>query len=316
MYVSTRVWRVGHGGQLARLAQGQLVRWSLLGWALLVAAIGGIVIGLNRPPTAVTVEDALSHFRSTGTSSVTTATSEIATTELPPRDVPPQASVTTLTAPTTAAAAPGTSPANATLLRPDDGVYRYNTEGSGSTDALGGARHDYPRETPVTVGHTPCGYTLRWQPLRERWDEWEICLDGAQHTLLRVSTYVEFYGQRREDSYHCEQATTIPLSDQPGTQRSYVCRSGDAVLDTTATVVGEENVTVGGATVATQHMRYEVVASGSVQGTQQLDWWRHTETTLPLRSQRVADMSSDSPFGRVHYHEEFTSTASSLEAQR
>ena len=39
-----------------------------------------------------------------------------------------------------------------------------------------------------------------------------------QLTLVRFAAYIEFYGQSRQDSYSCDQATTTPTTDQPGTQ--------------------------------------------------------------------------------------------------
>jgi len=56
----------------------------------------------------------------------------------------------------------------------EDGVYVYDTKGFEQTNALGGARHDYPAESTITVQHGGCGWTTRWQPLQERWEQWQF----------------------------------------------------------------------------------------------------------------------------------------------
>jgi hypothetical protein len=60
------------------------------------------------------------------------------------------------------------------VVVPEPGVYVYASRGFDSVDALTGARHDYPAQTTVTVTTEGCGVRVRWNTVRERWDEWFI----------------------------------------------------------------------------------------------------------------------------------------------
>jgi hypothetical protein len=299
-----------------KLTGSKRLRRGLYVASISIAVLAAAVAFIRTPPTSVTVDDAVADFRAqqttsspatTGVPSTTAAAvarAEVATTA--PRAVVPRREAPTIDQ---------SSPAP-TLRRPTDGVYPYETRGGGSTDAFGGARHDYPPETPVTVRHTACGYVLRWQPLQQRWDEWEFCLTETQLVLVRITTYIEFHRQSRRDDYACDPSPANPATDRPGSRRTTVCRSADARLETTSTVVAIGHADVGGQDVPVLHVRNDTVASGSVDGKQTLDWWVHRETTLPVKLQRGADVSSNTPIGRVRYHEEYTSTARSLAPQR
>ena len=314
--VSTRLPRLD--SRVGRIARSRALRGLIAVTSLIVAVTGVAVVWLHRPPTPVTVDDALANFRARPDRPPPTSqdSSPVPTVATPPGSEAPVVDAPSIGAPTTEDAGEPASAALAANGRPEQGVYSYETSGGGSTDALGGARQNYPPQTPVTVTHTACGYTLRWQPLRERWDEWEFCGDSEQLTTTRITTYIEIYGQSRRDDYACDAAATSPSGDGSGTQRSWTCRSTDAELATTYSVIGAENVSTKGGDVPTMHVRFRVIASGSVRGEQTLDWWIQPATGLPVRMQRVAEMSQSSPVGDVHYHEEFTSTCESLSPQR
>ena len=75
-----------------------------------------------------------------------------------------------------------TTPAPAAAGRP--GVFVYDTTGFESVDAFGGARHEYPARTTISMRTTEDGCTaFRWRPFRDRFWEWVTC--GGR--LLRFS---------------------------------------------------------------------------------------------------------------------------------
>lgn len=285
---------------------------------LLVAA--GAAVRLRQPASPVTVDQAVQSFRTASEATVPQHGTPTASIE-PPAPTGPRSTVATSSAGQPHSSDPKTTtPArprpDGTLRAPAEGVYVYDTRGGGSTDALGGARHDYPPNTPVTVRRTSCGYVIRWQPLEERWDEWEFCLAADELTLLRITTFVRFYGQSRRQDYACDRSPSQPGSAPPGSSRTYSCRSSDTTLVTTTTVVGTKVLRIGEDDVRAIHVRHETEVSGNVEGHQRADWWLHPDSTLPVRMERVANVTSGSGLSRANYKEEYSSTATSLEPNR
>src|SRR5581483_4589431 len=150
-------------------------RWRFIAAAVaaaLVALASGAVY-LTRGATKVTVDQAVRSYRA-----------QAGTPAAPPRQAAParrQAApaARTATAQKTAAktaethAAPKTAPA--AFAYPLSGVYSFATQGYEETDALNGQRHDYPKETSLTIRRAGCGWISHWQPLNERWEDSEIC---------------------------------------------------------------------------------------------------------------------------------------------
>ena len=59
---------------------------------------------------------------------------------------------------------------------PEPSVYLYETVGDEHIDALGGATHTYPAQTTMSVTLTDCGYRVRWDVFKERFDELDLCV--------------------------------------------------------------------------------------------------------------------------------------------
>ena len=201
------------------------------------------------------------------------------------------------------------------VSRPLDGVYTYRTSGGGRTNALGGARHDYPAQVPVTVVHTDCGFTVRWQPLQERWDEWDFCLDGQSLRMNRISTYHEFFRRGLRQDFECGGTDVLGRRDV-GARWEWSCRSGNAAVAATAVVVGQETLDVGGMSVDVLRVLNEATFTGANEGSQRFEWWLALETGLPLKMVRSVRTRSESPFGKVDYAEDAESVAESLAPQR
>lgn len=302
--------------------------------AALLAGTGGTVVWLREKPSAVSLDDAVAQFRGDAQAAPSAGTAEPAPDggPAPGPAADPAAAPDGTAAPNAPgqpapaagpapAAMPGSGPAPgqppAVGSRwPDEGVYSFRTEGGGETNALGGARHDYPAEVPVIVRRGGCGYTVRWQPLNERWDEWEFCADGASRPMARISTYHEFFQRGQRQDFACNHPEMLPAGQPPGSTQQWECQSANSKVVSTTTVVGNETLEVGGQQAQVLHVRYDVTFSGANEGSQQMEWWLHLDTGLPLKMARDLTVKSDSPFGKVDYRERFTSAALSLTPRR
>jgi hypothetical protein len=322
--------------------------------SVLLLVVGGLTVYLRRPPTATTVDDALAAYRastaasasaSIPTSAPSTADGAAATAgPTPPADAPgttptptPTTSATTSPAaeqPRTAAATPQRASADAApesassppaTARPSgigaiaDGVYTYATEGYEETNALGGARHDYPAETPVTVGRAPCGgITFRWQPLSERWDQSLLCPEAEDAVAVRsYTTYHEFFGRSQQQEFTCPEGTHVHRRGAAaGATWQWRCTAGASSIDTTVTVVGVEALTIGDRTIQAVHVHYASTLQGGNRGTQDQHRWLDPDTGMNLRIRTNIDTEADSPFGAVHYVERYTTTLTSMEPKR
>lgn len=286
---------------------------------------------LRQGPREVTVDDALSRFRSApdpaaaddastvGDASATSATASGAGAAAP------------TTAPLAGAASPAPGAASAAspkalappgaagdLRRAEEGVYVYATQGYEETNALGGARHDYPAETAATLRRSGCGgHLVRWEPLRERWDESELCPEGEGVSIRRFSTYHEFFQRGQQQDFTCPANSHVfrPKA-APGSRWTWQCSSSDSAIDTDVTFVGFEPMVVKGREVRTAHLLYESRMTGSNRGTQRQERWLDTETGMNVRIKTDVVLETDSPFGTIGYEEHYTITLTSLTPRR
>jgi hypothetical protein len=324
---------------------------SLAIGTLLASGVGSVY--LRQAPDAVTVDDAVTAFRSasgppvdggsaTGTSGADPSSD--AATIVPSTAADGEAAPAAGSAPTTSAApapgraadggrtgAAGSAPATPAVTvesrQPspppeprdadiEEGVYTFATEGYEATSALGGARHDYPRETPVTMRRSACGWTQRWQPLAERWDESELCRTDAGMDVRRFTTYHEFFQKTQQQQFECPPGSAVHQRDaQPGATWSWHCAAGASAIDTVVTVLGPEAVVVEGQEVAATKVHYESTMTGGNRGTQKQDRWIRRDG-LNLRIKTDIDAEADSPFGAVHYEEHYVITIASLTPRR
>lgn len=193
------------------------------------------------------------------------------------------------------------------------GLYLYATSGFETTDALTGARHDYPAQTHLTIQPGGCGTLVRWQALRQRWDEWDICPDGS---LAGWQAYHEWFGVSNLEVYTCSPA--IPTQGRPGETWTGACsRAAGSNVDTAEDslryeVIGHETLTVGGEPVETLHIRMTSSGRGASESYDVNDTWILPGTHLLVR--QVADHSSttQSRIGAVRYREQYELTLLSL----
>jgi hypothetical protein len=206
-----------------------------------------------------------------------------------------------------------------TVRLPEPGVYVYSTTGSESVDALGGASHDYPSETTITVVRTGCGVVLRWVALAERSEEWDLCPggDGGLESSYYES-YHRFFGQDDRRRYECGVSTILPAGVAAGDRWARSCSSGDRTEVTSTQVVGTEAMTIGGRTVDAVHLRLaaELSAEDGTSGTTQTEVWLDGATGLPLRHVLQGTTTSPQVIGDVHFQERYELVLTSLDPRR
>jgi hypothetical protein len=183
----------------------------------------------------------------------------------------------------------------------DFGLYVFETTGFETTDALGGARHDYPAETFLTLQPGGCGTLVRWQALEQRWSEWDHCEDLS---LAGWQSYHEWFGVGNHDVWSCPEpvATAGPVGDSWEAE----CAKETGAERIRYEVIGREVLTIGGEEIETLHVRRTDENTGTTLGSGVTDIW--TLPGTPLIVQRTVDSTTitESRIGPVEHHEEYT----------
>jgi hypothetical protein len=297
---------------------------SALAVTVLILVAAGGVVHLRRAPAPLPVDEAVRRYRQ----SQLIASPDPAAAPTPSADAAAQPAETQRSAasrrsqsrgtPGSAVSpAPKAAPTSGQLPKP--GVYSYRTSGGEQVDVLGGSRHDYPATTTVTITHEGCGYSQRWQPLEQRWDERRICPGPSGDLLRTIDSYHEFFRDGDRRTFTCDPTTLTrpPASAPPGTSWQGKCVSGPTTAINRGSVVGRERIDVAGASIETIHIRVDVQVSGDQTGSSRVDGWAIPETGLVVRE--IATTTTDSqqpPFGNVRYHEEYEIVLLSLEPRQ
>ncbi len=192
-------------------------------------------------------------------------------------------------------------------LRPEPGVYVYETVGSESIDALGGATHTYPAETTMSVTLTDCGYRVRWDVFKERFDELDLCVTHEGESVSTTRQYREFFVFSNDRVYRCD-ADALVRTFPPvfGETRTTPCTSPTSDGEISVTVIGPDRVDVGGEQVDALHVLLETTLRGDARGTSTLDYWIDPATGLIFRRESTVSTDADSPLGVTHYEENYT----------
>lgn len=198
---------------------------------------------------------------------------------------------------------------------PEEGVYRYATDGYESIDRPS-SRHDYPSETALSIRATDCGFDARWQPLENRWDEMSVCRSTGEALLPTLSTHREFYGQQNDSNYECG-PTNYAYRPQPGATWTGTCADGDAKMQIRGRTIAREPVRVGNETVETVHYALEArISGGDAEGTWTAQRWVDPDTGLLIRVEAQTQATSQSSVGTVQYREELSLMLLSTTPQR
>lgn len=201
--------------------------------------------------------------------------------------------------------------------RPTPGVYLYETVGEETIDALGGSTHTYPAQTTMSITLTDCGYRVRWDVFKERFDELDMCALPNGETVDTTRQYREFFGFANDRIYQCD-ADAIVRAEPPvfGETRSTPCTSPASDAEIRVTAIGLEPLQVGGQTVESMHVLLETTLMGDVRGTSSLNYWIDPATGLILRRESTVTTDADSPLGVTHYEENYTVQLVSLTPQQ
>lgn len=267
-------------------------RWAVTGMVVAlitpVAIFVSVGLWLDDTATPVDTDDVVADFRDDATTSPVASTP----TPTPTPDTPDSLRV---------AAA---------------GVYVYDTAGGESIDALGGASHDYPAETTVTVRSTDCGATYRWVAIEERSELLDVCVvDGALSLRGYVADH-EFFSQGDNKPLACD-APVVLLAPglEPGVTTG-VCRGAGLVEELTVVVDTAELVTVGTAEVEAVPVQIDVVVGppdGHTQGASSTRLLIDPVTGVLVGWSETTTTTADSQVGSVDYEETFELRLTSLD---
>lgn len=296
--------------QRARRRPNKLV----LSAAATVLVVAASFLYLSRGPSEVSVDKAVEQFRAAET-----------VADQPSQDAPRDDAKTVDEAPeaasreSSAQAAPTVPEGKATSAKksgalpyPVPGVWVYDTDGYEETDALAGQRHDYPEETTMTIRHEGCGWSNRWQPLEERWEETEFCEDAKGSRLKRYTMYHEFFQRGAREEFDCE-GYVYKKDAKPGDSWRTTCSSPQTKVDMKVTFVRVEELDIGGTKVASKRMHYDVTTTGGNRGKMIQERWLADDPRSMLKMTQDAKLDVDSPFGAVGYTEKYTVELASLE---
>jgi hypothetical protein len=309
----TSVWCVPVRAWVRRrpwVALGTLVATVLV----VVAAV--FVIGrmlLDDDAEAVPTDELIDRFRA----STVPATTQPAPPTTVPNETGPSETGPSETGPATVpvavtSTAPATTAAPEPLALVAPGVYRYVTTGSESIDALGGANHEYPAETTITVTSDGCGVHLRWDALRERRDEWGLCADQQALALQPDGLqYHEFFGQPDSEPVSCESAVAFAAGIASSAPVTQTCLLGGEPWTPSWEVLERGERTVEGVAVPVVHVRMTVEDDDDEWEHTVVDWYL-ADDGLPVEVEATKSSSSPSPVGAVVYTEQYRLVLASL----
>ncbi len=294
-------------------------RLTVTALGALTVVVGGVAVVDRLLPrttsTQLAVEDAHERYERyqrslTTTTPIPTASPAPAASPVPAGSPLPSAAPTPAGAsPTASSVVPTSSPAPAVPLV-EPGVYVYATTGGDEIDALGGAHHDYPSTTTITVTPTACGVLQRWDILVERWQEWQRCSDGRGVSEGGRTNSDEFFDRAQTDTYLCT-GEARPRNAPAGATWTTTCTQGDRSDVYNGMVVGTETLTVGDSSVETMHVRVTITTDRPTDS-QVTDTWYLAGGDLVIAQTAANSTSNDTIVGVVGYTEHYEIHLTSL----
>mgnify|MGYP000358957552 CR=1 FL=1 len=206
-----------------------------------------------------------------------------------------------------------TLPANPTVLRPPQGVYRYTGSGTDSLDKPPKSQAEGP-EMPATVTHHADGcWTFRIDYSTNHWQSWDYCphdggLDERGGTTYQKWDFGVFVNESTS-TFTCD-APTIEPDQEPGDTWQQSCTGTTTGSEGVARTVGPyrclgpETLDIGGQEVEAYRYHRERTSSGSQSGGERSDVWFSAETGMPLRNERRVEARTSTIIGDVSYTEQ------------
>ena len=206
--------------------------------------------------------------------------------------------------------------------RPEPGTYTYTGSGEESVDALGGSRHEFPKEIPIVVkldAEDDCRWTANVVYVKQHIEERRYCTKDGVLTDLGFTRETEFFNQTQETVYDCDEeaATRLRTDGQPGDTWTWTCtQQGGATKSAyTATLVGVETLTIGGEDVKAWHTKVVSKQTGDTNGSDTSEFWLD-ETGLVLRFTTNLDVDTKSVLGDTNFREQTSYALTSLVPER
>ena len=181
-------------------------------------------------------------------------------------------------------------------------------------DTLGGADHTYPVETTITVTREDCGVRLRWDVLRERHEEWRLCLGPNGVGLQTTGTsFHEFFQHGQLEQLVCARdALLVPADHRPRKPVAMGCHLDADEYLPAYEVLETGTRTVEGAAVAVTHVRMTVEMPGPFFEHTTFDYWLDDHGLPVWMAEKKVSRSAAEIVGSVTYTEEFTAALASL----
>ena len=187
----------------------------------------------------------------------------------------------------------------------EPGLYVYRTSGHEEIDALGGARHDYPPETFLTIQPGGCGIIHRWTAIEERYDELELCETAGGLSVGAYDAYHRWFGQADLQEFSCGPADAVAIPFDGSGSWTYRCANDARTEIWTVEVTGTESLPVAGTDAPAVRVRVVSSLTGDSIGTSETETWYLEGTSLVLK--RVVSRTSinESLVGDVTYTEQY-----------
>ncbi len=173
-------------------------------------------------------------------------------------------------------------PRDTTTPAPAVAGFVYGTTGFESVDAFGGARHEYPARTTISVRTTAADgcKVFRWRPFADRFWEWQTCGDR----LVRFGELHRFFGRDDRRDWRCNSTSSLETGWRCAAQGT--------------TEIGRVESSAGG------HVRIATTMTGDTTGSGLRETWLRADG-VPRRMIVENESTTPSFLGDVHYRERY-----------
>lgn len=219
-------------------------------------------------------------------------------------------------------ASTSTQPSPPVLLRPAAGVYEYEGRGREHLDKPPKSQSQGP-VVPATLTHGADGcWEFRVDYSTGHWQSWDYCSRDGTLVERGGMTYTKWdfvvFEVDNTSTFRCE-SVVIRRDMAPGDRWDQRCSGTNTAVEGTTeisgsfTLVGVEDLAIGGTKVPAYRFRQDHTIAGAQDGTSQNELWFATRDGMPLKNIRRHVVKSDSPIGKVTYTETGEFTLRSLE---
>lgn len=191
--------------------------------------------------------------------------------------------------------------------RPEAGTYTYMGTGTESVDALGGSKHDFPKEISVVVqldADEDCNWTANVVYVKQHIEEREYCTRDGVMIDRGFTRKIEFFNQLQETTFECgDDAERLRTEAKAGDSWTWECTNGTKAKSAyTATMLGSETLDIGGEQVETWHTKVVSKQTGETVGGDTSEFWLD-ERGLIVKFTANLDVKTESVLGVTNFKE-------------